>query len=166
MLCRSASLSANALCPAAMSLIHWPISAGGSRGERELVALGLGGGPGFGGPQRGEVLAGVAAAELGVGGDGQVPLGAGGLLPVSAVGHYRGEHGLTLPVGLGQGLIAGGQFSLHRSLVVVAAPVGGCSVGGGAQACQPGLPGGGADLPQLVPDVLRSPGGLDRVGVA
>jgi len=52
----------------------------------------------------------VAAAEFGVGGDGQVPLGAGGLLPVSAVGHHRGEHVLTLLVGLLQGLVAGGQL--------------------------------------------------------
>jgi hypothetical protein len=44
------------------------------RGEGELVALGAGGGLGFGGAQRREVLAGVAAAQLGVGGDSQLAL--------------------------------------------------------------------------------------------
>jgi hypothetical protein len=40
------------------------------------------------------------------------------------------------------------------------------ALGGGAQARQAGVPGGSADLAQLVPDILRRPGGLDRVGVA
>jgi hypothetical protein len=35
-----------------------------------------------------------------------VALDAGGLVPVGAVGHDRGEHGLALPVGLLQGLVA------------------------------------------------------------
>ena len=48
------------------------------RGQGELVALVLGEGLGFGGAQGRVVLAGVAAAEFGVGGDGQVPLVAGG----------------------------------------------------------------------------------------
>ena len=39
-------------------------------------------------------------------------------------------------------------------------------VGGGAQAGQAGVPGGGADLAELIADVSRRPGGLDRVGVA
>ena len=41
-----------------------------ARGEAELVALSVGGGLGFGGPQRRVVLGGVAAAQFGVGGDG------------------------------------------------------------------------------------------------
>ena len=40
------------------------------RGEGEIVVLIAGGGLGFGGAQRREVLAGVAAAQFGVGGDG------------------------------------------------------------------------------------------------
>jgi hypothetical protein len=52
------------------------------RGQGELIALVLGEGPGFGGAQGRVVLAGVAAAEFGVGGDGQVPLVAGGGVPV------------------------------------------------------------------------------------
>ena len=53
-----------------------------------------------------------------------------------------------------------------RGVVVVAAVFGGAGLGGGAQAGQAGVPGGGADLAQLVPDVLGGPGGLDGVGVA
>jgi hypothetical protein len=68
-------------------------------GEGELGALAVGGGVGFGRAER-VVLAGVAAAEFGAGGDGQVSLGAGGGVPVGAVGHGRGEYGLALPVGL------------------------------------------------------------------
>ena len=112
------------------------------------------------------MLAGVAAAEFGVGGDGQVALGAGGGVPVGAVGHGRGEDGLALPVGLVQGVVAGREFLLAGGGVVVAALGGGGGFGGGAQAGQAGLAGGGADLAELVADVLRGPGGLDRVGVA
>ena len=147
-------------------MIHWPISPGSARGEGELVALSLGGGLGFGGAQRREVLAGVAAAQFGVGGDGQLALGAGGGLPVGAVGHDRGEGSLAPPVGLLQGLVAGGQLVLGCGVVVVAALFGGAGVGGGAQAGQAGVPGGGADLAELVADVGRGPGGLDGVGVA
>ena len=43
-------------------------------GQGEIVALGWGGGFGFGGAQRGERLAGVAAAQFGVGGYGLVAL--------------------------------------------------------------------------------------------
>ena len=166
-LCRSASRSANARCVAARSVIHWPISPGGSAvGQGELVALGFGGGVGFGGAERGVVLIGVAAAEFGVSGDGQVALGAGGGVPVSAVGHDRGEHCLALPVGLVQGLVAGREFLLAGGGVVVAVLFGGGGFGTCAQAGQAGLEGGGADLAELVPDLLRCPGGLDRVGVA
>jgi hypothetical protein len=52
------------------------------RGEGELGALAFGGGGGFSRAERGEVLLRVAAAEFGVGGDGQVTLGAGGAVPV------------------------------------------------------------------------------------
>ena len=53
-----------------------------------------------------------------------------------------------------------------RGVAGVAALGGGAGLGDGAQAGQAGVPGGGADLAQLVPDVPRGPGGLDRVGVA
>jgi hypothetical protein len=56
------------------------------------------------------VLVGVAAAEFGVGGDGQVPLGAGSGVPVDPVGHGHGEDGLALPVGLVEGVVAAREF--------------------------------------------------------
>ena len=96
------------------------------RGQGELVALVLGEGLGFGGAQGRVVLGGVTAAEFGVGGDGQVPLVAGGGVPVGAVGHDGGEDVLALAVGVLQGLVAGGQLSFPFGVVVVAA------LGGGA----------------------------------
>ena len=112
------------------------------------------------------MLVGVAAAEFGVGGDGQLALGAGRDVPVGPVGHSRGEDGLALPVGLVQGVVAGREFLLPGGGVVVAVLGCGSGFGAGAQTGQSGLAGRGADLAELVPDVLRSPGGLDRVGVA
>jgi hypothetical protein len=58
-----------------------------------------------------------------------------------------------LPVGLFQGLVAGGQRVLGGGVVVVAAVSGGAGVGGGAQAGQTGVPGGGADLTEFIADV-------------
>jgi hypothetical protein len=49
----------------------------------------------------------VAAAQFGVGGYGQLPLVAGGLFPVGAVGHGDGERALALAVVGVQGLVAG-----------------------------------------------------------
>ena len=95
----------------------------------------------------------MAAAQLGVGGDGQLALGAGVLVPVGAVSHRLSEHGLALPVGLFQGLVISGQLALGRGAVVVAALPGGTGLGGGTQASQPGVPGGRADLTELIPDI-------------
>ena len=53
------------------------------------------------------LLFGMAAAQFGVGGHGQLPLLAGGLLPVGSVGHDGGEDGLALGVGVVHGLVAG-----------------------------------------------------------
>ena len=75
------------------------------------------------------MLGRVAAAEFGVGGDGQVALGAGGGVPVGAVGHDGGEDGLALPVGLVQGVVAGRELLLADSGVVVAAVGGGFGAG-------------------------------------
>ena len=113
------------------------------------------------------MLGRVAAAEFAVGGDGQVASGAGGGVPVGPVGHGRGEYGLALPVGLVQGVEAGREFLLASGGAgITALACGGGIGGGGAQAGQAGLVGGGADLADLVPDVLRGPGSLDRVGIA
>jgi hypothetical protein len=135
-------------------------------GQGEFVALGLGGGLRFGRAQRRVVLAGVAAAEFGVGGHGQVTLGAGGRVPVGPVGHDGGEDGLAVPVGLVQGLVAVAELLLLGGGVVLAAAGGGCGFGAGAAGGQAGVPGGGADLAELVADVPGCPGGFDGVGVA
>jgi hypothetical protein len=95
-----------------------------------------------------------------------VALGAGRGIPLGPVGHGGGEHRLALPVDLVQRLVAACQVVQAGSLRMVAALAGSTGLGGGAQAAQEGIPGGGADLAQLVPDVVRSPGRFDRVGVA
>ena len=136
------------------------------KGDSELGALGFGGGLRFSGAERGIVLVGVAAAEFGVGRDGQLTLGAGSGVPVGPVGHGCGEDGLALPVRLVQGVVAARKLVLPGGAVVVAVLGCGGGFGAGAQAGQPGLAGGGADLTQLIPDVRGRPGGLDRVGVA
>jgi hypothetical protein len=75
--------------------------------------------------QRGEPLAGVAAADLSVGCDREVALGAGGGVPVGLVGHHRGEHRLPIPVGVVQGPVAGRQHRAVRGVLLLAAAVGG-----------------------------------------
>jgi len=111
------------------------------------------------------VLARVAAAQFGVGGRGQVALAAGGGIPVGPVGRDGGEDGLPLPVGLVQGVVATGEFLLPAGGVVLTAAGGGFGFGGGAEGGQAGGPGGGADLAELVADVLRGPDGLSALPV-
>ena len=94
----------------------------GDRLGELAVAFGVAGGCGFGGEQRLDPLAGVAAAQFGVGGDGQVPGGGGGVLPVLPVGHGLGEGVFALLVGLAQGPVAGGQTLLPCGAIVVAGP--------------------------------------------
>ncbi len=91
------------------------------RRQGELGAPGAACGRRFGRPQRRVVLAGVAAAQFGVGGDSQLPLLPGCGLPFGAVGHDRGEHGLALPVGLLQGVIAAGPLLVPYGVPAVAA---------------------------------------------
>ena len=108
----------------------------------------------------------MAAAQFGVGGYGQVALGAGGVLPVGAVGHDGGEDGLALAVGVVQDLVAASQGVLAGGLVVVAVSLGDLGVDAGPEAGQAGVPGAGADLAELIADPLRRPGCFDGVGVA
>src|SRR5947207_1226943 len=89
---------------------------------------------------------GVAAAELCVGGDGEVALGAGGLFPVGAIGHGGREDGFALAIGVVQGTIAGGALGVAGGGLVVAAGSGGGGFGGGAQGGQVGVAGAGTDL--------------------
>ena len=85
----------------------------------------------------------MAAAQLGVGGDGQLPLLAGGPLPVLPVGHGRGEYGLAFTVGVVHGLVAGGQCLLPGGCFVLAVAAGGVCFGGGAEGGQVGVAGAG-----------------------
>jgi hypothetical protein len=85
-----------------------------------------------------------------------VALGAGGGVPVGAVGHGGGEDGLALPVGLVQRLVAGREFLLAGRGAVVAATGGGVSFGVEAKAGQAGVPCGGTGLAELVADPLRA----------
>jgi hypothetical protein len=71
-------------------------------------------------------------------------------------GHRGGEHGLALPVGIMQGLVAVREFLLPGGGVVLAAAVGGFGFRAGAKAGQVGVPGGGADLAQLVTHALAA----------
>jgi hypothetical protein len=62
----------------------------------------------FGGEQRLDRLAGVSAAQFGVGGDGQVPGADGGVFPFLPVGHDLGERVFSLLVEVAQGPVAVG----------------------------------------------------------
>jgi hypothetical protein len=128
-----------------------------ARGEGEFVALVLGEARGFGGAQGRVLAAGVPTAEFGVGGHGQVPLGAGGGVPVGPVGHNGIEHGLPFGVDVVQGLVAGGQFLLLAGFFVLVAALGGSGFGGGADGGQAGLAGAGADLAEFVADPISAP---------
>ena len=52
----------------------------------------------------------MASAEFGVGGDGEVALGAGGLFPVGSVSHDGSEDSFTPTVGIVEGAVAGGAL--------------------------------------------------------
>src|ERR1019366_5661234 len=83
-----------------------------------------------------------------------------------AVGHDGSEDGLALPVGVLQGLVAGGELMFKDGFLAVAVATSGVGLGAGPQDGQPGFPGRGADLAQFVTDVWGRPGGLDWIGVA
>ena len=112
------------------------------------------------------MLAGVAAAEFGVGGDGQVALGAGGGVPVGAVGHGRGEDGLALPVGLVQGVVAGREFLLAGGGAVVAAVGAAAASAAARRPARRASQAAARTWRSSSPTYWRCPGGLDRVGVA
>ncbi|MGH3123200.1 MAG: hypothetical protein ACRDND_19585 [Streptosporangiaceae bacterium] len=63
-----------------------------------------------------------------------------------------------MPVDLAQRVVAAGEFLLPRGGVVFAAAIGGFGFGASAEDGQVGVPGGGADLAQLVTDVPGRPG--------
>ncbi len=86
----------------------------------QLLAFGVAGRGWFGGAQRLDLPPGVAAAQFGVGGDGQAPGSGGGVLPFLPVGHGLGEGLFSLLVVVAQGPVAGGQVLVPRGAVVVA----------------------------------------------
>jgi len=63
-----------------------------------------------------------------------VALLTGGVLPIGAVGHDGDEYGFALPVGVVQGLVAGGQLLFPVGFVVVATLLCSMSLGVGAEA--------------------------------
>jgi hypothetical protein len=68
-----------------------------------LPAIGVAGGNWFGGTEGRFFLLGVAAAQFGVGGDGQVPGAGGGVFPFLPVGHGLGQSLLLLLIEVAQG---------------------------------------------------------------
>jgi hypothetical protein len=90
----------------------------------------------------------------------------GGLVPVIPVGHGGREHRFSLAVGVVQGLVAAGQRLLAGGFLMVTALLGGGGFGADAEPGKLGVPGGGADLAELITDPLGRPGRFDRVGVA
>ncbi len=108
----------------------------------------------------------MAAAQFGVGGDGQLALLPGCLVPVGPVGHGRREHGLAFTVGVVHGPVAGGQDLLPGGRLVVAASGGRLGFCLGPDRGQAGFLRAEADLAELATDPLRRPGGFDGVGIA
>jgi hypothetical protein len=84
----------------------------------------------------------VAAAELGVGGDGQLPGPGGDLVPFLPGGHRLGEGLFSLLVEVAQGAVAGGQMIMAGGAVLVAFLAGGLGFGGGPDGGQAGIEGG------------------------
>jgi len=78
------------------------------RGQGQLGAVGVGDGDWFGGAQGLDPLVRVAAAQFGVGGDGQVAGVLGGVFPLQPVLHGLREGGLLLPVVVVHRPVAGG----------------------------------------------------------
>ena len=120
----------------------------------------------FPGAERLDSLPGVAAAQFGVGGDGQAPGGNGGMIPVLPVGHGLGEGPFSPLVMVAQGAVAGGQGFVLPGAVVVAGLAGRIGLGVGAERAKGGVKGAEPGQPQLFPGMAGCPGGLRRVGVA
>jgi hypothetical protein len=79
------------------------------------VASGIAGGGWFGRTQGLGLPPGVAAAQFGVGGDGQAPGSFGGVLPFLPGGYVLGEVVFSVLVVVAEGPVAGGQGVERRS---------------------------------------------------
>ena len=130
-----------------------------------LLAFGVAEESGLGGVQRLDLLAGVAAAEFAVGGDGQAAGTGRGLFPFLPAGHGLGEGLLLLLVVVAHGAVAGGQVLVAGGAVVVAGLAGGLSFGVGADSVQGGVEGAEPGEPEFFPGVAGCPGGLGGVSV-
>ena len=109
------------------------------RGQGQLVAVGVADERWFSGAERLDRLAGVAAAQFGVGGDGQASGGSGGMIPFLPVGHGLGEGPFSLLVVVAHGPVGGGQGLVPRG-ALVGADLAGCGgFCGGADGAQVGV---------------------------
>ena len=90
----------------------------------------------FSGAQGLEPLAGVAAAQFGVGRDGQEARAGGGLLSFLAVDHGVVQGLFALLVVVAQSAVGGGQGLVPGGAVVVIVLTGGVGFGGGADGVQ------------------------------
>ena len=111
-------------------------------------------------------LARVAAAEFGVGRDGQETGVGCGVLPFLSVGHALAEDPFSLLIVIMQGLIAGGQGLVPPGTVLIAGLTGGGSFGVGAEGAQGSVEGAEPGQAQFLSDVAGCPGSLGGVGVA
>jgi hypothetical protein len=108
----------------------------------------------------------VAAAQFGVGGDGQAPGSFGGVLPFLPGGYVLGEVVFSLLVVVAEGPVAGGQGLVPRGAVILAGLAGSGCFGVGPDGGQGGVEGAEPGQPQLFPGVRGRPGGFGCVGVA
>jgi hypothetical protein len=107
----------------------------------QMLALDAGCGSWFSGAQGLDLLAGITAAEFGVGREGQAAGACGGVLPFLAVGHDLGENLFSPRVVVAQGPVAGGQGLVPPGEVMAAALAGGGGFSVGAAGTQGGIEG-------------------------
>src|SRR5690348_3639072 len=105
------------------------------------VASGIAGGGWFGRMRGLDLPPGVAAAQFGVGGDGQAPGSFGSVLPFLPGGHVLGEVVFSVLIVVARGPVAGGQVLVPLGAVVVAGLAGGGCFGVGADGGQGGVEG-------------------------
>jgi hypothetical protein len=103
----------------------------------------------------------VPAAQFGVGGDGQVTLLAGGLVPVCAVGHRHLEGSFALLVGVTHDLVAHSPKLLPGGLLMFSTLTSGISRAAGIQGGQVCDAGSRPGLAQLIGCPRRRPGSLN-----
>ena len=121
------------------------------RGWMQGVAAGVSGGDWFGRAQGLDLLARVASAQFGVGGNGQATEIGSGALPFLPGGHGLGEGLLALVIVVAQGAVGRGQVLVPGDAVVVAGLAGGVSFGVGADNAAGGVEGAEPDRRNSLP---------------